>query len=207
VADLELTHIVFVLDRSGSMEPLRRMAVDGFNQFLSQQRALPGKATATLVQFSDEVWTTWENLPVSEAVLDLHAYTPGGNTALYDAVGGTIDRVGRKLASLPEAQRPGKVVFAILTDGEENSSRRFAAQDVAKRIRHQTDSYGWEFLFLGASPSWLEHAKEMGIQAADATAFDPSPDGLALAMCEMEERVTRTRGGGARSGVILNTRT
>jgi len=194
--DLDLTHIVFVLDRSGSMEPLRRMAVDGFNQFLSQQCALPGKATATLVQFSDEVWTTWENLPVQEAGLAFKSYTPGGNTALYDAVGSTIDRVGQKLAALPESQRPGKVVFAILTDGEENSSRRFAAKDVSKRIRHQTDSYGWEFLFLGASPSWLEQAREMGIQAADATAFDPSPDGLADALCVMEERVTRTRGWG-----------
>ncbi len=100
--DPNLTHLVFVLDRSGSMEPLRQMAVDGFNEFLAKQKGLPGSTTVTLTQFSDEVWTTMENIPLAEAHFDQDAYGPSGNTALFDAVARTIDRVGHKLAALPE---------------------------------------------------------------------------------------------------------
>lgn len=193
MSDSQLTHIVFVLDRSSSMNPLRKVAVDGFNQLLSRQRELPGRATVTLVQFSTEVETTWENLPVTEALLSPRAYCPNGCTALYDAVASTIDSTGHHLAMLPETQRAGKVVFAILTDGEENSSIRFRARDVMSRIRHQTDVYGWEFLFLGASPSWMEQAAEMGIAQEQAVNFEPSEDGLAMVLEEACERVCETR--------------
>jgi len=193
MSDSDLTHIVFVLDRSGSMDPLRHAAVDGFNEFLARQRALPGAATVTLVQFSSEVSTTWENLPLAEAYLAFKAYQPSGNTALYDAVASTIDRTGHHLASLPEGKRPGKVLFAILTDGEENASVRYRANDVERRIRHQTDLYDWEFLFLGASAAWMDQATTMGLGEANAMPFDATESGMAVAMCEMHERVERVR--------------
>lgn len=194
MTDTTLAHIVFVLDRSGSMDPLRCTAVDGFNRFLAKQASRPGRAVATLVQFADEVWTTWENIGVHEACLDDADYRPGGSTALFDAVAGTIDRVGARLAALPEERRPGKVIFAILTDGEENASRRYTAPDVACRIAHQSERYGWEFLFLGASAQWLEQAREMGIAEDNAAVFEPTVEGLELAMCLAEERVGRARG-------------
>lgn len=192
--DANYSHIVFVLDRSGSMESIRHAAVEGFNGFLAHQRTLPGRATVSLVQFSDRVSTTWESMPLSEAGLSLDEYLPYGGTALYDAVGSTVDAVGRSLARLPEARRPGKVLFAILTDGEENSSRRYDAAQVQERIRHQTDTYGWEFLFLGASAGWLEQARELGIESeGDAVCFEATPDGMALAMCEASESIGRRR--------------
>lgn len=132
------THIVFVLDRSGSMDPLREATVDAFNEFLVRQRSLPGLATVTLVQFSAEVATTWENAPIHEAHLAPCDYKPGGITSLHDAVAHTIDRTGACLPRLPRSSRPGKVLFAILTDGEENASVRFRPQDVERRIRHQS---------------------------------------------------------------------
>ncbi|MEN9353526.1 MAG: hypothetical protein RL318_851 [Fibrobacterota bacterium] len=192
--DANLSHIVFVLDRSGSMDIMRREAVDGFNRFLAHQGSLPGRVTTSLVQFSDKVETSWENIPLSEASLTLEGYCPGGMTALFDAVGSTVDAVGRSLAKLPETRRPAKVLFAILTDGEENSSRHYDAARVQERIRHQADVYGWEFLFLGASERWLEQAKELGIESPeDAICFTPDPDGMTLAMCEASESIGRRR--------------
>lgn len=188
-----LTHIVFVLDRSGSMDPLRQAAVDGFNEFLARQRALPGSATVTLVQFSTEVAVTWENLPILEAHLAPRAYRPGGGTALHDAVAQSIDRTGSHLARLPESQRPGKVLFAILTDGEENSSVQFGPTDVEKRIRHQSELYGWEFFFLGASAAWMDQAATMGILEEHALPFDATESGMALAMEEMGARIECSR--------------
>jgi len=188
-----LTHIVFVLDRSGSMNPLREAAVDGFNEFLVRQRSLPGSATVTLVQFSAEVATTWENVPIHEAHLAPRDYQPGGNTALHDAVALTIDRTGACLARLPESSRPGKVLFAILTDGEENASVRFRPHDVERRIRHQSEAYGWEFFFLGASAAWMDQATTMGILQEHALNFDATPDGMELAMEEVGARIECSR--------------
>lgn len=189
----ELTHIAFILDRSGSMEPMRQAAVDGFNAFLSHQKEQPGVGTISLVQFSDRVTTTWEGLPLPEVELGWGDYTPAGGTALYDAVGSTVDSLGRKLAALPEPQRPGKVLIAILTDGEENASRRYGARDVLERVRHQTEVYGWEFLFLGASASWMEQARTLGIATEDAANFAPSAEGLQEAMLCASESVARRR--------------
>ena len=111
-----------------------------------------------------------------------------------DAVGFTIDRTGDDLAALSEEMRPGKVLFAILTDGEENSSRSYDAAAVAERIRHQTDVYFWEFLFLGASASWLEQARELGIDSKeDAIHFEATSQGMEILMCEVSESVGRCR--------------
>lgn len=116
-----LTEIVVILDRSGSMESIRDDAIGGFNAFMESQKAVAGEATSTLVQFNTTLETVHENVPLQDMpLLDSKTYVPGGGTALLDAVGLTVDRVGKRLAVTPEDKRPEKVMVAILTDGEEN---------------------------------------------------------------------------------------
>lgn len=166
------TEIAFVLDRSGSMESLRQAAIDGFNEFLRDQQAAPGLLRLTLVLFDNEILTIHDSVPVAEILpLDHDSFVPRGSTALLDAIGDTIDRLGHRFASLPEDQKPGNVTFAILTDGAENSSQRFTWQDISKRIAHQTQKYQWNFLFLSAGPDAIATAAKMHIGAGNAVQF------------------------------------
>lgn len=169
----QLTEIAFVLDRSGSMEPLVAETIAGFNQFLRDQQAMPGITRFTLVLFDNIIETPIDAVPVAEVVaLNESTYTTRGCTALLDAIGSTIDSVGTRLASTPEADRPGKVIIAILTDGEENASRRFTIADINQRITHQREAYQWEFLFLGANQDAIATASRMGIAAINTATFD-----------------------------------
>jgi len=167
-----LTEIAFVLDRSGSMQSLAHAAISGFNDFLREQQAAPGQARLTLVLFDDEYLVPVDNIPVQEVVpLNSDTYLPRASTALLDAIGETIERVGKRLEHTQESDRPGKVIVAILTDGLENASSRFTWQDVAQKIRHQTDQYGWDFLFLGANQDAIATAANLNIGAHNASGF------------------------------------
>lgn len=188
------TELAFILDRSSSMEIIRSAAIDGFNAFLRDQQAAPGKTRLSLVFFDTEVETHVESIPVAEVTpLDRQSYIPRGSTALLDAIGDTIDRLGQRLAALPEADRPDHVSVAILTDGEENSSTRFTWADVAKRIKHQTEKYTWEFLFLGASEDAIATAAKMNIHAANASQFCADDAGQQAAMASVARKITSSR--------------
>ncbi len=174
-----LTEIAFVLDRSGSMSSVAHAAISGFNQFLRDQQAAEGLARLTLVLFDDEYLVPVDNLPVQEVVaLNSDTYIPRNSTALLDAIGETIERVGKRLEQTPESDRPGKVIVAILTDGQENSSAKFTWNDVAAKIRHQTDTYQWEFLFLGANQDAIATATNLNIGAHNASGFVADAVGL-----------------------------
>ena len=120
------THLVLVLDASGSMGKLTSDTIGSFNSFLSDQKALPDEATFTLCTFNDDTKLVhhFEKL-ASVPDLTNKTYKPNGSTALLDAMGSTIDSVGEKLSSMPESERPSKVLFMVITDGEENVSSRF----------------------------------------------------------------------------------
>lgn len=166
------TEIVFILDRSGSMQAMVEPAISGFNRLLREQQQVPGHARFTLVLFDDQYELPFHSVPISEVVeLDTGTFIPRGGTALLDAIGRTIDELGEKLANTPEADRPNQVIIAILTDGEENSSTRYTWEKVAKRIRHQTDKYQWQFLFLGANQDAIATAGRMNIHAKDTANF------------------------------------
>ena len=175
-----LTEIAFVLDRSGSMEPIAASAVAGTNEFLREQQAAPGQARFTLVLFDDQYEVPAAALLVVEVVPleNGRTYVPRGSTALLDAIGRTVDELGARLAALPEADRPGKVIVAILTDGHENASRRYTQHDTAKRIAHQREVYGWEFLFLGANQDAIATAAALNIPAASAAAWTADGAGV-----------------------------
>ena len=161
------THIAVVLDRSGSMAPLKNDVIGGFNHFLAEQTAEPGEATLTLTQFNTTSEVVYDFVALGRAkTLDADSYEPAGGTALLDAVGKTIDAVGARLAALAESQRPSRVICLIITDGEENSSRIFSKAEVKERVRRQTDRYSWDFVFIGANVDAFHEARGLGVAYA-----------------------------------------
>ena len=170
--DPDYTDITIVLDRSGSMESCREETIAGFNRFLDQQRALPGKASITLIQFDNQYEKHYVGIPLAEAAdLTPQTFVPRSGTALLDAMGRTIKGLGRHLASMPEADRPSKVLFATLTDGHENSSRRYSHRRLMSMITHQRDKYGWQFIFLGANQDAIATAGRLGIDRDASISF------------------------------------
>ena len=166
------TEIAFILDRSGSMNHCQQAAIDGFNQFLTDQQNIEGLAKLTLVLFDDEYLVRVSSVPVQEVVpLTDDTYQPRGCTALLDALGQTIDNLGDRLAGLAEKDRPGQVIVAILTDGLENASQRFTWKEIAAKIKHQTDIYKWTFLFLGANQDAIATAANLSIAANNASNY------------------------------------
>jgi uncharacterized protein YegL len=179
------TEIAFILDRSGSMSSMTHAAINGFNAFLEAQQNLRDEhqrvvpATFTLILFDDEYLTVYDRRPIETVVpLTLESYQPRGCTALLDAIGRTIDQLGGRLAATPEAERPAKVIIAILTDGEENASKDYNLNDVNQRITHQTAKYAWEFLFLAANQDAIATASRLGIAAHNSATFAASSDDL-----------------------------
>jgi uncharacterized protein YegL len=152
MVDQNLTEIVCVVDRSGSMHAIRDDAIGGFNSFLKGQQALDKPCKLTYVQFDDEYEIIHSAVPLVEVPpLTPATYVPHGATALLDAIGRTINDVGARLSVIPEGDRPGKVIFLILTDGHENASKEFSASSIEKMITHQREVYKWEFVFWAST--------------------------------------------------------
>ena len=167
-----LTEIAFILDRSGSMSPVTEAAITGFNEFLRDQQKVEGQARLTLVLFDNEYLVPLDSIPVQEATsLDTTTYVPRGSTALLDAIGTTIDQLGARLSTVPEPERPGQVIVAILTDGLENSSQKFTWKEISAKILEQTNTYKWQFLFLGANQDAIATAANLSIAADNASTY------------------------------------
>lgn len=167
----DLTDITLVIDRSGSMTSVRADAEGGINSFIAQQATQPGEATLTLVQFDTEYEFVHRGTPVRK--VPPYKLEPRGMTALLDAVGRAINETGQRLASMPEADRPGLVIFVIVTDGAENSSREFTKAQIKQMVEHQQEKYNWHFNFLGANQDAFAEAQGIGIGQAGAAAFSP----------------------------------
>lgn len=189
----DLTELVCVIDRSGSMGSIRTDAIGGFNTFLEEQKKVPGKAIMTIVLFNQEYDLLCDGVDL-ETVKNLtcETYIPGGMTALLDAVGNTIQTIGMRLHEMPEPERPGKVIFAILTDGLENASKEYSYQQVSSMIKHQQDKYGWEFIYLAANQDAISEAKKISIQAPNAMNFQASSSGIRNAFQQVSYNL-RTR--------------
>ena len=199
-----LTEIAFILDRSGSMAPVTEAAITGFNEFLRDQQKTEGQARLTLVLFDNEYLVPLDCIPVQEAVaLDTTTYVPRASTALLDAIGSTIDRVGARIAAMPEPDRPGQVIVAILTDGYENSSQKFTWKDISHKILEQTNTYKWQFLFLGANQDAIATAANLSIAAANASTYVGDNGGTYSSHKAMSRKTTAMRkmSSGARMSV------
>jgi len=190
----DLTEIICILDRSGSMAGIRSDAIGGFNTFLAEQQKIPGEARLTLVLFNHEYQRTLDAAPLSEVQpLTEATYVPDGMTALLDAVGRTIDEVGKRLADTPEAERPNAVLICILTDGLENRSSDYSREKVREMIEHQQEKYGWTFVFLAANQDAFDEARKLGIRKEDAVNYDATADGVREAYDVMSVRASYSR--------------
>ena len=171
--DKNLTEIIVVTDRSGSMASVADDAIGGFNTFLEeQQKSEEGRCLLTYCQFDTSYEVVHEALPIKDMKpLDSGTFQPRGGTALLDAVGKTIDDVGRRLKKTPEDQRPGNVVMVILTDGEENSSRGYSLDKVQEMIKRQSSDYDWTFIFLGQGIDAFAAGHGMGLDMSDPNVF------------------------------------
>lgn len=196
----DFTDITLVVDRSGSMEAIRQDAMGGVNRFILDQGEKPGEAVLTLVQFDTEYEFVHRAKPIKG--VPQYVLTPRGGTALLDAVGRAINETGERLAALPEANRPGLVVFVVMTDGEENSSKEFSKTQIKEKISHQQDKYGWQFVFLGANQDAFAEAGSMGMQAQAAANFTPGK--VLHAMAAASASVGRMRAQSIASETIEN---
>ncbi|MGO9110057.1 MAG: vWA domain-containing protein [Thermoguttaceae bacterium] len=165
----DLTDVTLVVDRSGSMERIREDAEGGVNTFIQEQAKQPGEALLTLVQFDTEYEFVHRAIPVKQA--PAYVLTPRGMTALLDAVGKAINETGERLAKMAEEDRPGLVVFVIMTDGLENSSKEFSKAQIKEMIERQQTQYNWHFTFLGANQDAFAEAGALGIDAAGAANY------------------------------------
>jgi hypothetical protein len=185
----DLTDITVILDRSGSMEACRSDAEGGLNHFIEEQKKAPGEALFTLIQFDNQYEFVHKGIPIQTVPhFTLH---PRGCTALLDAIGRAINETGTRLAAMPEDQRPGLVVLAILTDGMENASREFTQVKIKEMIEHQQHVYKWQFTYLGANQDAFQVAANYGIPLAGAANF--SADAAVHAFLAVGSNVKRMR--------------
>ena len=189
-----LTELVFVLDRSGSMSGLESDTIGGFNSMIAKQQKEEGEAIVSTVLFDDETDVIHDRVAIGEVKkLTEEDYYVRGCTALLDAVGGAIHHIGNVHKYAREEDRPAKTLFVITTDGLENASRHYSFKDVKKLIKRQQEKYNWEFLFLGANIDAIEVAGNMGISRDRAANYNCDEVGTALNYQVLEAAVTRVR--------------
>ncbi|MCE7791559.1 VWA domain-containing protein [Salipaludibacillus sp. CUR1] len=182
----QVTEIVFLLDRSGSMAGLESDTIGGFNAFVKKQCELEGETVLTAALFDDRYEVLWNGVDAGSVTLTEKEYFVRGMTALLDSVGKTILDVGYRLSHTSEERRPSKVIVVITTDGMENASTEFTYEKVKELIKHQQETYNWEFVFMGANIDTAKEAGSIGISEDHAFAFEASPAGVD----RMYEKVT-----------------
>jgi len=165
----DLTDITMVIDRSGSMDSIKTDAEGGINTFIESQKSEPGEALLTLVQFDTEYEFVHQGVPIGG--VPKFKLVPRGSTALLDAVGRAINEAGTRLAAIEEAQRPGLVVFVIVTDGAENSSKEFTRERIRQMVELQQSVYKWQFTFLAANQDAFAEGASMGIAQDGIAAY------------------------------------
>jgi len=185
-----LTEMVFILDRSGSMQSLTDDTIGGFNSMIENQKNEEGDAFVTTVLFDDK----YELLHNHVNIHDNKEYFARGCTALLDAIGKTINSIGSRLSGTPEDERPDKVIFVIITDGMENASREFNKNTVKEMIEHQQDKYSWTFMFLGANMDAVGEAASLGINTDFAKTYTANSIGTQSVYTSMSKAMSCARG-------------
>lgn len=191
------SHISVILDRTGSMEPIREDVVGGFNAFLAEQQAAPGTASFTLVQFDSQ--DPYEVLHANADLaavppLRLEQYVPRASTPLYDAIGRGILDLEAALAGTPAETRPERIIFVIVTDGEENASREFDRERV-RRLIEAKKGLGWDFVFLSADLDAFLDAGRIGMDLHSRLVFSKSKRGNDAAWSMASGKIRDRRAG------------
>jgi uncharacterized protein YegL len=165
----DLTRIYFLLDRSGSMQSIKTATEAGFAGFIRDQEQAPGACRVTLAQFDHSYEVVYSDVPVAE--VPPLTLAPRGSTALLDAMGTLITDAGAELAELPENERPGTVIVAIMTDGKENSSNEWNHPGIKALVEQQTGEYSWQFLYMGADQDAIEVGSSLGVNAEHSVSY------------------------------------
>ena len=225
-----------ILDRSGSMETIRNDVIGGFNTFLDKQKATPGEGTISLYRFDDQYETVYQGVNLKDARnMTRDDLVPRNGTALYDAIGRTINSVGARLSALPESERPDQVLVMILTDGQENASKEFIPKEqavpasldpnyfafrrisqahlvgrlpkssvIAEMIKHQTEKYNWQFMFIGANMDAVLEGGAMGISASNSVTANANSASIGAVFQMAACKTTNYRGSKAVMDLCYN---
>lgn len=191
----DLTHLALIVDRSGSMRPIAQDMNGAIITLLEEQDKLPGELHVDVSTFDNTVEHIYTVARATDVKGEL--VVPRGMTALNDAIGQTVTRLGERLAALPEAERPGKVILAIVTDGGENASQEWLdAKDVKALVEKQRDEFNWELLFFGASSmDAFAAAESYGIGRGQTISFDHSAAGAGGMSFAASTYMASTRAG------------
>lgn len=167
-----LTEMAFILDMSGSMHRLTDDTIGGYNSLIEKQKKENGEVYITTVLFDDRYIIVNDHVEIKEIKpLTKREYCPEGMTALLDAIGRTVNSIGKRLSETPEEERPEKVIIAITTDGMENASKEFTKIQIKEMIEHQQSKYSWVFMFLGANMDAVTEANSLGIASDFAQTY------------------------------------
>lgn len=189
-----LTEMVFIIDRSGSMSGLESSTINNYNEVLQKQKKECGEALITTVLFSDDYNLIHERCDLKDLkALEKADFLAFGMTALMDAVGNTIMKIQNAQRDMEDSEKPEKTVFVIITDGEENCSSEFTAAKIKKLITKKKEENGWEFMFLGANIDTMKTAESYGIDLKRAINFKADEDGLSDMYCFLANSIADFR--------------
>lgn len=195
MVDENYIHILAIVDRSGSMITSAERMTEALNEFFQAQAAVEGKCLVDYVTFDSHYKKEYEDRPVQEAEAFI---SPRGSTALLDAIGRGTEELGAKLRNMKEVHRPGKVLVVVITDGMENSSRRWNPTSIKQLVRQQEDTYKWEYLFLGANIDAVEVGDLYGFKYDNSLTFDINDaQNVGATSASLNAYATTYRGGGS----------
>lgn len=191
-----ITELVFILDRSGSMSGLESDTIGGFNSMIERQKQVDGQCYVTTVLFDTRIDRIHDRVDLKEIQpMTGKDYMPGGCTALLDAMGNTIDHIVHIHKYARPEDVPEHTTFVIMTDGLENASHYYSSDEVRKKVEHEKEKYGWEFLFLAANIDAVETADRIGIHADRAVDYMADSKGTTLAFKSLADTVCAQRMG------------
>ena len=189
-----VTELVFILDRSGSMAGFEADTIGGFNATIEKQKKQDGKVYVSTVLFDNESEVVHDRVDINEIKpMTEKEYQVGGCTALLDAIGGAIHHTGNIHKYARPEDIPEHTVFVITTDGMENASHRYSSQEIKSKIKRQTEKYGWEFIFLAANIDAVETAESIGIRRERAANWLHTKEGVGRSYYAMCEAITSVR--------------
>jgi hypothetical protein len=197
MADYRKVEMFLIIDRSGSMGKIKADAIGGYNQFVTDQKQIPGEAIANLLLFDNEMLLVKEGVDISELpMLDNKNYVPRGSTALFDAIHLAVEKIKSKYKDTPTIDIPA-ILFMILTDGEENASRIITSGTKLKEIITRCRSFGWEFIFLAADQDAFSAAENYGISKGNTMNFSTHLKGDTVrSFAKMSSSTTKFRSAG-----------
>lgn len=185
------TELVLVIDNSGSMQNIRADMEGGLNTLLASQKKAEGECVVTYYRFSSDTQRVYENRTLNE--IDEIKIVPDASTALLDAIGLAVDEVGSRLAKTPENERPEKVVFVVITDGEENSSTKFKPSQIKEKIKHQEDKYSWQFIYLGSNQDAFTKGQDYGFGGQRSASYMPNTQSVNSTFNILDKKLTSYR--------------